>query len=116
MNKIIPNIKTYLIILLATFYISPLIITDTGSAMFVLLILMPLITFICSTTYGIKQGFNLVFPVIVAIIFTSTIFIHYNSSASMYILIYFIISLIGNTIGFIIKKIMQQKDSFKTQK
>ncbi len=95
----------YLIINIIAFYLMPIIIKDTGTAMGVMLILLPLICFITSLIYGIKHSFNIIYPIIVALLFAPTIFIYYNSTASVYIVGYGIISLVGNFIGKIFFKI-----------
>lgn len=50
MDKIKKNWINYFIILIA-FYIVPMLIKDTGSGMFILLIVIPLITLITSLIY-----------------------------------------------------------------
>ena len=109
MNKMISVLKTYLIILFVTFYAIPLVISDTGSAIVILLFIIPFIVFICSVTYGINQGFSILFTVIVAALFAPTVFLHYNSSALIYIPIYFIISLVGNLFGGALKTYIRNK-------
>ena len=92
LQKMLP----YLIINIITFYVLPLLGRNTGSFMLILLIIMPLICFFSSLLYGFKEGFQLIYPIIVAIIFIPTIFIYYNSSAWIYTLIYAGIAFIGN--------------------
>ena len=89
----------YLIINAVAFYVLPILITDTGSAMGMMLFILPLICLITSLIYRIKNSFNIVYPIIIALLFAPTIFIHYNSSASVYIVVYGIIAMIGNFIG-----------------
>ena len=91
-------------VILMGFYLLPLLIRDTGSAMLILLIAIPLICFICSTIYGIKKGFNILYSAIVSVLFVPSIFIFYNLSAWGYIIGYGIIALIGNAIGALIFK------------
>ncbi|PNT90243.1 hypothetical protein [Clostridium thermosuccinogenes] len=93
------NMLAYLLVCAVAFYILPLSGKDTGSFMLILLIAIPLVCFITSLIYGIKNRFNLIFPVIVGVIFIPTIFIYYNRSAWVYIIGYAVISLIGNLIG-----------------
>ena len=54
MDKIKKNWINYFIILIA-FYIVPMLIKDTGSGMFILLIVIPLITLITSLIYGLRN-------------------------------------------------------------
>lgn len=89
----------YLIVTAMAFYFLPLLGRDTGSFMLILLVAMPLVCFIVSLLYGFKEGFKLVYPVIVATLFIPTIFIYYNSTAWIYSVIYAGIAIIGSRIG-----------------
>lgn len=86
------------------FYVLPLLIRDTGSGMFVLLILIPIISFISAFYSGLKAGIQWFYPILVALIFIPSIFIYYNSSATIYVIIYGAIALIGNVVGGAIYK------------
>ena len=99
----------YMIALVINFYVCPLAIRDTGSGIFMLLFVMPFITFGCSVVYGILQGFQIFLPVIVAVLFTPTLFIFYNESAWVYIVAYAVVSLVGNGIGWGVQKIKKGK-------
>ena len=89
----------YLLVIILAFYISPLLIRDTGSGMFILLMGIPIICLIVSLIYGMKNSFNWLFPLLVMLLFIPTIFIFYNESATIYILTYGVISTIGSFIG-----------------
>lgn len=89
----------YIIVLAADFYLLPCLINDTGIAMLMMLCVMPLITFICSVIYGVRQGFDFLLPITAVILFIPTIFIYYNESAWVYVIIYGIVSIAGNGIG-----------------
>lgn len=93
--KMIP----YLLVNVIAFYIFPMIIQDTGSAMLIMLIGIPLICFIVAIVFGIKRSFNWIYPLAVALLFAPTVFIFYNESAAIYIVAYGIIALVGNLIG-----------------
>ena len=94
----------YLFVVIFAFYVLPLLIQDTGSGMLILLIGIPMICFMVSFIYGIKNSFNWLFSLLVMLIFVPTIFIFYNESASIYILAYGVISLMGSFIGSILCK------------
>lgn len=95
----------YLLVCAIAFYALPLLGKDTGSFILILLIIIPVTCFIISLFYGIKNGFDFIFSVIVGILFIPTIFIYYNSSAWVYIIGYAIISLVGNSVGgFFVKR------------
>lgn len=89
----------YLLVILLGFYWLPLLIVDTGSAMMLLLVIIPLICFLCSCVYGARHSFNFFYAMIVAVLFIPSIFIFYNTTAWVYSLGYGIISLIGNLVG-----------------
>ena len=102
--KKIREMSVYLIVIILAFYALPAFINDTGSGIFFLLILIPIICFLTSLIYGIRHSFNLIFLLLIMIIFIPTIFIFYNESAAVYVLIYGIIAAIGNLLGSLIKK------------
>lgn len=61
--------------------------------------LLPLITLIASSTYGSTNGWNILFPILIGVIFLPGIFIFYNSSAMIYAPGYAFISLVGMLLG-----------------
>lgn len=98
------NIIFY-ILLFIDFYIIPRFIKDTGSAVIVMLMIIPLICLITSVFYGIRNGFDFWYILIAAIMFTPSIFIFYNSSAWVYVVGYAVIALLGNLIALPLRKI-----------
>ena len=102
--KKIREMSVYLIVITLAFYVLPAFINDTGTGIFFLIILTPIICFVTSIIYGIRHSFNLIFLLIIMILFIPTIFIFYNESAAVYVLIYGIIAAIGNLLGSLIKK------------
>jgi len=97
-NKLM-KLLPYLIVLFVNFYLLPLMIKDTGMAMLMMLAVIPLITLFTSIIYGVKNGINLLFVILVILLFAPTIFIYYNESALIYTVIYGVIALLGNIIG-----------------
>ena len=95
LKKMLP----YWVIVLIGFYVLPFAIKDTGMAMLVLLIAIPMICFVCALIYGIKNGFNIIFSIVMAILFIPSMAVFYNATAWVYVVAYFIISLVGNLIG-----------------
>lgn len=89
----------YLLVMALDFYLLPFLISDTGTAMLILLIAVPLICVACSAVYGAKNGFHLLFCLLVAILFVPTIFVFYNSSAWIYVIGYGIAAIVGNALG-----------------
>ena len=102
--KKVKDMVPYLGIIIIDFYLLPMVIKDTGSAMLMLLIVIPLTCFLISLIYGLKKPFNILYSVIVAFLFVPSIFIFYNSSAWVYMITYGIIALIGSAIGMFIAK------------
>lgn len=103
MDKIKKNWIYYFIVFI-TFYLIPILIKDTGSGMFILLIVIPLITLITSIIYGIRNIFDIFYPLLVTILFVPTLFIYYNTSAWVYVIAYSMIAVIGELLGKTLQK------------
>ncbi|WP_297377462.1 hypothetical protein [uncultured Helcococcus sp.] len=89
----------YLFVIILAFYLLPFLIKDTGSGMFILMFGIPIICLTVSLIYGIKNSFYWLFSMLVSLLFIPSLFIFYNESAVIYILVYGIISLVANFIG-----------------
>ena len=98
MDKLKKNILIYMLLII-NFYVLPSLIKDTGTAMIMLLVVIPMITLFISIYYGKKNGFDIWYVISVGILFFPSIFIFYNSSALIYVIVYTIIALIGNFVG-----------------
>lgn len=87
-------------------YSSVFFISDTGSAIFILIILIPFILAINSTVYGARaKSFDLIYPVVSTIVFLPFVFIAMNESALVYAPAYLVIMLIFSGLSsFIAKK------------
>ena len=96
LKKMLP----YWAIAIIGFYALPFANRVMGMAVFVLFIAFPVMCFVCALVYGIKNGFNVFFLIVIAIMFVPSIFIHYNSTVWPYTIIYFLILLMGNLIGW----------------
>ena len=103
-NNLITQIP-YILIQGINFYLLPLWAKNTGSAMLLMLCIMPLIALVTAIIYGIRHGFNLTLPVLTFVLFLPTIYIYYNSSAWIYAIVYAAIVLVGIIIG----KLLQGK-------
>ncbi len=103
MDKFKKNLIFY-ILLIIDFYVIPWFIKDTGSAMIVMLGIIPMVCFVTSMMYGIRNGFDFWYVFIVAILFAPSIFIFYNSSAWIYVVVYAGIALLGNFIALPLRK------------
>lgn len=111
MNIRLRKMLVYLIVIIIAFYLLPLCIGDTSSAMNILLLWIPVICFITSLIYGYKNGYDWIFPIMVTFLFIPTIFIFYNTSASFYILVYGIIIVVGGLLGSFVAKKSSKKSS-----
>lgn len=110
MKEILRKYFVYIVIIVLSLYVLPLLIQDTGSAMAVLLTYIPIIVFVTSFIFGIKNHFPYVLPAIVAVLFVPTIFIYYNFTAIGYILGYYLISLVGVALGQLLRKLKVRKE------
>ena len=81
------------------FYLLTLLMKDTGSAMFILLFVIPVITFVNAIICGKKNSFDILYPLLVMVIFLPYVLIYMNESATIYIFIYGVISLMGCFVG-----------------
>lgn len=72
--------------------------------MIIMLMIIPLICLVTSIFYGIRNGFDFWYILIVAIIFMPSIFMFYNSTAWVYIVGYTVIALLGNLIALPLRK------------
>jgi hypothetical protein len=97
--KINSKVFPYLAVNMVAFYLLPRAIRDTGSAMTVMLMGIPTICFITAIVFGMKHSFQLLYPIIIALLFSPTIFIFYNSTAWVYIIAYGVVAAVGNLIG-----------------
>lgn len=95
---------SFLLIIMISFYLLPLMIKDTGSGMLVLLIALPVISFLSSLIYGLKNGFQPFFSIVLTVFYIPSVFLLYNHSAMIYALIYGVLSFFGMLIGFQLAK------------
>lgn len=98
MNRI-KKLLPYLMVNIICFYLLTLLMKDTGSAMFILLFVIPVITFVNAIMRGKKNSFDILYPLLVMVIFVPYILIYMNESATIYIFIYGVISLMGCFVG-----------------
>lgn len=98
MNRI-KKLLPYLMVNVIAFYLLTLLIKDTGSAMFILLFVIPVITFVNAIICGSKNSFDILYPLLVMVIFVPYVLIYMNESATIYIFIYGAISLMGLIVG-----------------
>jgi hypothetical protein len=104
MKETLKGIIPYGLFLLINYYALPLLIQDTGTAMLLLVAIIPISIGVCSIIYGAKHGFHFLYIGIATLLFVPSIFIFYNSSAWAYVFFYGAIVLAGNGIGCIFTK------------
>lgn len=90
------------------FYGLPLMAGPTDMMGLVLLLILG--TFILSIVLMVisDEKFKYLYPVVVTILFSPSILIYYNSSASVHIIWYLVVSLIGVIIGIGIRKLIRR--------
>lgn len=99
MKKRLATLPPYLAVLAADFYLLPFLMRDTGSAMLLMLIVMPMAAFLTGVVCGLRNGFEILLPVAAALLFLPTIPIHYNATAWVYAPAYGVIVLAGTGLG-----------------
>jgi hypothetical protein len=95
MKKMLP----YLLVLILTYYLLPLLSSVPWWDMDCLMIYMPILSLIIGIVYGAKNGFSIFLPIVSAIIFMPAMGIHFGEIVYGYAIIYGIISLIGIILG-----------------
>lgn len=99
MKKKAAALAPYLLVLAADFYLLPFLAADTGTAMVLMLCVMPLVALITAVIYGLRNGFCVTLPIAAVLLFIPTIFLHYNSTAWVYAVAYGVVVLAGVGIG-----------------
>lgn len=103
MKEWIKEYTVYIVIAMMYYFIPLYLVKDTGSGIFLLLMVIPIIVFLISLVFAIKNGFKWYFSIIVGLLWFPNVFI-LNDSASSYIIIYAVISLMGQLIGNLLRK------------
>ncbi len=89
------------------FYLLPLLGRDTGSFILILIFAVPLLCLLTGLIFGARHGTDLLYPLIVGILFIPSIFLYYNTTAWVYIILYAMIALLGNVLG---SRLFQRND------
>jgi len=99
MSKLRPMLP-YLSVTAIGLYSLPLF--SRGSGMALMLFVLPALILVCAVIYGIRNPFHWtysVYAIIVSALFVPTIFIHYNTTAFLYTIIFGVIALVGIIVG-----------------
>lgn len=111
-KQYLKEIYPYWIVIFLTFYLLPLLMQDTGSAMFIFLVLMPAICFLLGLIHGSLKGFDILFILAVFVFFVPTIYYIYGApETAIYCFINTGIALVGELIGWLINFIVRRKKS-----
>lgn len=98
-----------LAIQLFMFYILPFFAGPTDAIGMVLLILLA--TFALSTVMGMFSSgrLKLLYPALAAMLFIPSVFIHYNESALIHSVWYFVDSFLGLIIGMLLRRLLHPR-------
>ena len=98
-----------LVIQLFMFYIFPLFAGPTDAMGMVVLII--LVTYLLSVIMGAvsSEKVKYLYPIVIAIIFIPSVYLHYNDSALIHSVWYFVVSTIGLVMGMLIRKLIYRK-------
>lgn len=107
MKEFIKKYYAYMMVVIGFYFLPLLMIKDTGSAISVLLLMLPLIIFNISLIYAKDIGFKCYFPIFVALCWLPTVYLYYNESAFIYSALYGVVSLLGQGIGFLFKRYLR---------
>lgn len=92
----------YAAVLAADFCLLPFLAWDTGTAMLLMLCVMPAAAFVTALVCGMRRGFSPLLPASAFLLFLPAVFIHYNASAWIYAIAYAVVVLAGNGVGRIL--------------
>ncbi len=87
------------------FYLLPILIRDTGSAMLVLLCLLPALCSVSAVLYGVKYPFRLWYVVSVPVLFIPSVFVFYDADTGallFYCVGYTLVAVVGYVIGSVV--------------
>ena len=97
------KLLVYVVVTLLYYFIPVFLIQDTGSVMFFIVIGIPVVVFVVSMLFSVKYGYYWYFPIIIGLLWIPNLFL-LNDSAAIYILMYAVVSLVGQLIGILFKK------------
>lgn len=102
------ELKQYIPYLLSFVFIFvglPLFMGDTGSAMIVILMIMPACLLSTSVIFSYTyEKFDLIYLVLLECFVLISIFVFMNSTALIYTIVYLVVALVGNGIGYLLSK------------
>ncbi len=99
MKETLRLLLPYLAFLAADYYLLPLLIRDTASAMLLMLCAMPFLALLCGLACGTRLGFQPLLAVLGTALFLPAIPLFYNWTAWPYAPAYGLVVLLGNALG-----------------
>lgn len=93
---------------LIMFYLFPLTAGPTDMMGLVLILLFTTLLLSGILTIISNNKIKYIYPIIVALVFIPSVFIYYNESALIHSVWYFVVSVIGTIVGYIIYKIKER--------
>ena len=105
-------LKEIILVIIQTFmfYIFPLFAGPTDVMGMVVIILLATLILSIIIASILKQKIKYLYPIIIGILFTPSVFIYYNTSALIHILWHMEISFIGIAVGTIIHKVTHKNN------
>ena len=97
------QLLVYVVVALLYYLIPVFLIHDKGSVMFYILIGIPGIVFVVSMLFSVKFGYYWYFPIVIGLLWIPNLIL-LNDSAAIYILVYAVVSFIGQLIGMLFRK------------
>ena len=97
-SKLLPLLP-YVLALCVDFYLLPLLMRDTGAAMFLMLCVMPLAAFLTGVVCGVRRGVRILLLAAALVLFLPTLPLYYNYTAWVYAPAYAVIVLLGIALG-----------------
>lgn len=99
MRKDLRGLLPYLLALAADFYLLPLLIRDTGTAMLLMLCVIPFAAFADGVLCGVRRGIRPLLPAAALVLFLPTVPLYYNFTAWVYGPVYGVVVLLGCCLG-----------------
>ena len=96
------NLLPWLLVTALDFWVLPLFL-DAGNVMLMVLIVMPGIFFFSSLGCGLFCGFRSVYLLGTELLYLPTVWVYYNNSALVYLLVYAAAAALGLGIGAMIR-------------
>ena len=99
MKKTLCALAPYALALGINFYLLPLFMKNTGTAMLLMLFVMPFASFVTAVIYGMRRGFSPLLSLLARLLFIPAVFIYFNSSAWVYAVFHAAAVFAGTALG-----------------